>query len=133
MLPNILDVVVIRFIVRHGFSRDMADMLLEDIKRSVEHLEQHPPGKTLTAAEATGFTHHALPKEKLPPTPGASGYTAAAAQDRPRHHHVPGGSIIRGLGGQPMTTPSGSGSNQEPDGRSLLDLGRRPDDSGRRD
>ena len=28
MLPNITDVVVMRLIIRNGFSRDMADMLL---------------------------------------------------------------------------------------------------------
>ena len=33
MPPNIQDVVVMRVLVRHGFSRDMADMLLEDVKR----------------------------------------------------------------------------------------------------
>jgi glutamate decarboxylase len=89
MLPNITDVVVIRFIVRHGFSRDMADMLLEDIKRSVEYLVQHRPGKVLTPAEGTGFTHHALPVEKLPPRQASDRAAAAAVRERPRYQHVP--------------------------------------------
>ena len=55
-----------RLIIRNGFSRDMADMLLEDMRRSIDHLHKHPVTKPLTAAEGTTFTHHALPKEKLP-------------------------------------------------------------------
>ncbi|MDE2516985.1 MAG: glutamate decarboxylase [Rhodospirillales bacterium] len=66
MLPDITDVVVIRVLIRHGFSRDMADMLLEDTKRSIAHLRTHKPGVPLAADEGTTFTHHALPKEKLP-------------------------------------------------------------------
>ena len=42
MLPNIVDLVVMRVLIRHGFSRDMADMLLEDIRRSIAHLQKHP-------------------------------------------------------------------------------------------
>ena len=66
MLPNITDLVVMRLLIRNGFSRDMADMLLEDIRRSIDHLQKHPVTKPLTAAEGTTFTHHAFPKEKLP-------------------------------------------------------------------
>ena len=66
MLPNIVDLVVMRLLMRNGFSRDMADMLLEDIRRSISHLEKHPLEKPLTAAEGTTFSHHALPKERLP-------------------------------------------------------------------
>ena len=66
MPPNIADVVVMRVLVRHGFSRDMADMLLEDTQRSIEHLQKHPPSTRQDASEATTFTHHALSKEKLP-------------------------------------------------------------------
>ena len=66
MLPNITDLVVMRLLIRNGFSRDMADMLLEDIKRSIDHFQKHPVPKPLTAAEGTTFAHHAWPKEKLP-------------------------------------------------------------------
>ena len=66
MLPNIADLVVMRLLIRNGFSRDMADMLLEDIRRSIDHLRKHPVTKPLTAAEGTTFIHHAFPKEKLP-------------------------------------------------------------------
>ena len=66
MLPNITDLVVMRLIIRNGFSRDMADMLLADMRRSIDHLHKHPVTKPITAAEGTTFTHHAFPKEKLP-------------------------------------------------------------------
>ena len=46
MLPNITDVVVMRVLIRHGFTRDMADMLLQDIERSIDYLKKHPPGNT---------------------------------------------------------------------------------------
>jgi glutamate decarboxylase len=40
------DVAVLRIVVREGFSADMADMLLADLKTAVEHFEslsQHTP------------------------------------------------------------------------------------------
>ena len=45
MLPNITDVVVMRVLIRHGFSRDMADMLLDDLRRSIDYLQKHPSTK----------------------------------------------------------------------------------------
>jgi glutamate decarboxylase len=65
MPPNIQDVVVMRVLVRHGFSRDLADLLLEDTRRAIEHLKQHPPGTPLIATDGIGFTHHALPKNRV--------------------------------------------------------------------
>lgn len=66
MPPNLTDVVVMRVLVRHGFSRDMADLLLEDTKRSIDYLLKHAPSRPLTASEGTTFTHDAVPKERLP-------------------------------------------------------------------
>jgi glutamate decarboxylase len=65
MLPNITHVVVMRLLIRHGFSRDMADLLLADFKREIAHLQKHKPIAPFTAGEATSFTHDALPLEKL--------------------------------------------------------------------
>jgi glutamate decarboxylase len=65
LLPNIAHVTVMRVLIRHGFSRDLADLLLEDCRRAIAHLQKHPPGVPLNAAEATSFTHDALPLEKL--------------------------------------------------------------------
>jgi glutamate decarboxylase len=51
------DIVVQRVLIRHGFSRDMADMLIDDYKRCVEHFEKHPVSVPLTQAEGGGFHH----------------------------------------------------------------------------
>lgn len=40
MPKNIEDMVVMRIVVRQGMSRDMADMLIADIRNAVEELEQ---------------------------------------------------------------------------------------------
>ena len=40
MPKNIEDMVVMRIVVRQGMSRDMADMLITDIKDAVTELEQ---------------------------------------------------------------------------------------------
>ena len=85
MPPNIADVVVMRVLIRHGFSRDMADLLLEDVKRSIDHLQKHAPRIPQDASEATTFTHHALPGAKLPT--GADG--AAPRPQTPHKVSVP--------------------------------------------
>ncbi|WP_308465190.1 glutamate decarboxylase [Rathayibacter soli] len=54
-------VTVQRIIVRHGFSIDMADLLLEDMRRGIAKLDDRPPSRKLTAGEATGFNHDAIP------------------------------------------------------------------------
>jgi glutamate decarboxylase len=37
--PDLEDMAVLRIVVRNGFSRDLAQMLLEDLRRAVKHLE----------------------------------------------------------------------------------------------
>ena len=69
MPPNTQDVVVMRVLVRHGFSRDMADLLLEDVRTSIAHLQKHPVGVPQAAAEATTFTHSAVAKVKAADLP----------------------------------------------------------------
>ena len=49
------DVAVLRVVVREGFSRDMATMLLDDLKNVVEQLEKNPPASP--KAPAPGFAH----------------------------------------------------------------------------
>jgi glutamate decarboxylase len=83
MPPNLTDVVVMRLLIRHGFSRDMADLLLADVRRSIEHLLKHPSTKPVTAAEGTNFTHHALPKEMLPSDPPTAAPAGSAFARRP--------------------------------------------------
>ncbi|RBO87539.1 glutamate decarboxylase [Nocardia puris] len=52
---------VMRAVIRHGFTHDMVDLLLADIRRSVDQLGRHPLSVSLTRAEAGGFTHDATP------------------------------------------------------------------------
>ncbi len=51
------DLVVQRILVRHGVSRDLASLLIDDIKRALEYFEAHPVTKPLTESEASGFNH----------------------------------------------------------------------------
>ena len=51
------DVVVQRILVRHGVTRDLASLLMDDMKRAIEHLEKHPVQTPISAAEGTGFHH----------------------------------------------------------------------------
>ena len=58
MPPNREDLVVQRILVRHGVSRDLGDILLEDIERSLATLEKHPVSHPLTENEAGGYNHN---------------------------------------------------------------------------
>lgn len=49
------DVAVLRIVVREGFSHDMADMLLADIKKAVDYFEKLPI--TLESSTYVGFAH----------------------------------------------------------------------------
>jgi len=64
-LPPALESLAIqRILVRHGFSRDMADLLLADIQRSLKTLEDHPPSSSLSEREVGSFNHNATPAVK---------------------------------------------------------------------
>ncbi|MBJ6763062.1 glutamate decarboxylase [Myxococcaceae bacterium JPH2] len=51
------DIVVQRILVRHGVSMDLASMLMNDIRTSLEFLRKHPVAKSLSAAEGSGYHH----------------------------------------------------------------------------
>ena len=51
------DQTVQRILVRHGVSRDLADLLLDDIRQALAYFERHPDHAVLTPAEASGFHH----------------------------------------------------------------------------
>lgn len=53
---NVQDIVVCRIVVKEGMSRDMADLLLEDIKRAMEHFAAQPDYKP-TQPEQKGKIH----------------------------------------------------------------------------
>ena len=65
MVPNITEMVVMRLLIRHGFSRDMADLFLDDLKRSLEYFESHPVARPQTSANAATFSHDAVATERL--------------------------------------------------------------------
>lgn len=45
MPENITDMSVLRVVIKEGFSRDMADSLIEDLKRAIEHCQQSSSSK----------------------------------------------------------------------------------------
>jgi glutamate decarboxylase len=57
MPTNRTDLVVQRILVRHGVSRDLGSLLIDDMKRTIGHFEAHPIQEPLTPEEATGFHH----------------------------------------------------------------------------
>jgi len=57
MPANREDMAVQRILVRHGFSRDLAGLLMDDYQAALSHFAAHPISKPLTEAEAGGFTH----------------------------------------------------------------------------
>ena len=54
---NCEDMVIQRVLIRHGFSHDMADLFMADLKRSIDYLIQHQGGKSLTKEEGQTFHH----------------------------------------------------------------------------
>jgi glutamate decarboxylase len=59
--PHLEGLAIQRILVRHGFSRDMADLLLGDIHRSLKTLQEHPPSTSLSELEVGSFNHNATP------------------------------------------------------------------------
>ena len=49
---------MLRVVVRNGFSHDMADMLLEDLRRTIEFLEKHPLPPSISAVVASHQSFH---------------------------------------------------------------------------
>ncbi len=55
MPPNRKDLVVQRVVVKEGFNRDLADLLLNDMRRALDHF-RNQPGRTPT--ENGSHFHH---------------------------------------------------------------------------
>jgi glutamate decarboxylase len=51
------DIPVQRILVRIGVSRDMASLLLDDFRESVQHFDKHPVSVSMTKEESGGFSH----------------------------------------------------------------------------
>ena len=58
MPPNRQDLAVQRILVRQGFSRDLAELLMADYRDALTHLDTHPVSKPLTESEAGSFSHN---------------------------------------------------------------------------
>ncbi len=54
---NAQDTVVQRVLVRQGVSRDLAALLMSDIKRTIKYFENHAVVTNMTASEGTSFAH----------------------------------------------------------------------------
>jgi glutamate decarboxylase len=57
MPPKREDLVIMRILVRHGFSRDQADLLVDDLKRCIDFFAKNPIVHNSDAAESAGFNH----------------------------------------------------------------------------
>jgi glutamate decarboxylase len=51
------DVVIQRVLVRHGVSRDLGSLLVEDFKQALDYFKKHPVEIQLSEEEASGFHH----------------------------------------------------------------------------
>jgi glutamate decarboxylase len=54
---NCEDVVIQRILVRHGVSRDLGSLLVDDMRRSIDYFRQRPVSTPMTAEESSGFSH----------------------------------------------------------------------------
>jgi len=57
MPANRKDLVVQRILVRHGVSRDLVSLLLEDFQRCLDYFVRHPVVESISAGEASGYHH----------------------------------------------------------------------------
>ncbi len=58
MPANRQDLVIMRILVRHGFSRDLADLLLDDLQRCIDYFKTHPVQTPSSAEHSTGYVHN---------------------------------------------------------------------------
>lgn len=65
MPANREDLVVQRILVRDGVRIDLASLLIEDVKRTLEYFEKHPVSIPLSDADGAGFNHneHSFPEQ----------------------------------------------------------------------
>ncbi|MBJ3814162.1 glutamate decarboxylase [Shimwellia pseudoproteus] len=57
MLPNMENVVIMRLVLRHGFSINTADLFLEDVKRALDYFKEHPVAVIQTSDAVNVFDH----------------------------------------------------------------------------
>jgi len=54
---SVSDVAVQRILVRQGVSRDLASLLMDDMRDAVVHFDKHPVSVPMSKEEAAGFSH----------------------------------------------------------------------------
>jgi glutamate decarboxylase len=54
---NVPDLSIQRILVRHGVSRDLGSLLVDDMKRALDYFKEHPVHAPMTAKDASGFHH----------------------------------------------------------------------------
>jgi len=57
MPPDREDLVIMRVLVRHGFSRDLGDLFAADLRRCLDYFDRNPVTTPLTEDEAGGYSH----------------------------------------------------------------------------
>ena len=58
MLPNLEDRVIMRIVLRHGFSRNMASLFVKDLKEALIYFEKHPVTALQSSEEVNGAFDH---------------------------------------------------------------------------
>jgi len=53
----VADISIQRILVRQGVSRDLAFLLMSDIKEAIAHFDKHPVSVAMTPEESGGFSH----------------------------------------------------------------------------
>lgn len=54
---NCQDMVIQRVLIRHGFSHDLAQLFIADLKRCIEYFQKNPVNHSFTENEAGGYHH----------------------------------------------------------------------------
>jgi glutamate decarboxylase len=57
MVPDLEETAVMRVLVRHGFSRDLADALLDDLRRALAYFETHPVAHPMEVDSGRSYAH----------------------------------------------------------------------------
>jgi glutamate decarboxylase len=54
---NRQDLSIQRILVRHGVSRDLGSLLVDDMRGAIDYFKKHPVQTQMAADEASGFHH----------------------------------------------------------------------------
>jgi glutamate decarboxylase len=57
MPANCEELVIMRALIRHGVSRDLVDLLIEDLKRCIAHFDKKPVVNNSDEQESSSFNH----------------------------------------------------------------------------